>query len=96
MRITGDGPKVFGVYSKPNQVGKADKNAAVAGTKKDEITISAPAKDFQTVMKALRKLPDIREDKVKEISFKIQKGDYKVEPKDISERIIKDLSARKI
>lgn len=93
MKIWGDNPKVFGVFNNNNKVGKVG-HKDIIETKMDEYRISSQAKDFQTVMKALRKIPDIRQDKVQEISKKIESGNYKVDAKDISEKIIKTLSGK--
>ena len=35
-------------------------------------------REFQTVMKALKNVPDIRKDKVEKIEKQIQSGDYQV------------------
>lgn len=91
MRIWGDNPRVFGIYNQQNTVGKIEKSDKVA-SRKDEYKVSGQAKDFQVVMKALRDIPDIRQDKVREISGKIASGCYKVESKDISDKIIKAFS----
>jgi len=40
--------------------------------KKDVVSISNQAKDFQTAMKALKEIPDIRKDKVEELARKIE------------------------
>lgn len=91
MKIWGNSPKVFGVYNRHNPVDKIQKNNIVSSGK-DEYKISSQARDFQIAMRALAKIPDIREDKVKEISAKIESGEYKVEARDISEKIIRMLS----
>jgi len=39
--------------------------------KKDVVSISNQAKDFQTAMKALKEIPDIRKDKVEELARKM-------------------------
>lgn len=93
MKIWGDNPRVFGVYNQTNPVGKVKKQASVASGK-DEYKISSQARDYQTVMKALRNVPDIRQDKVKEISEKIEAGNYKIDPGDISGKIIRMLSGK--
>lgn len=93
MKIWGDNPKVFGVYNQPNPVGKVTKSDNVA-SKKDEYKISGPAKDYQVAMKALRNIPDMRQEKVHEISDKIGRGQYRVSARDISEKIIRTLSGK--
>jgi negative regulator of flagellin synthesis FlgM len=90
MKIWGNIPKVFGIYNKQNPIDKIQKNNVVSSGK-DEFKISEQAKEFQIAMKALANVPDIREDKVREISARIESGEYKVEAKDISEKIIRML-----
>ena len=88
MKIWGDNPRVFGIYNQNNSTGKVVKKDIVA-SKRDEYKISGQAKDYQTVMKALSNIPDIRKEKVYEISRKIETGRYRVEARDISDKIIK-------
>ncbi len=95
MKIWGDSPKVFGIYNKQNQVGKTQSKGFVASGK-DEYVVSNQAKDFQTIMKALAGVPDIREDKVQKISAQIQSGEYNVEARDISEKIVSKISSDKV
>jgi len=90
MKIWGDNPRVFGIYNQNNSTGKVVKKDIVA-SKRDEYKISGQAKDYQTVMKALSNIPDIRKEKVYEISRKIDTGRYRVEARDISDKIIKTL-----
>jgi negative regulator of flagellin synthesis FlgM len=91
MRIWGDNPKVFGIYSQQNPVGKTTAKDMVA-SRKDEYKISGQAKDFQTVIKALHNIPDIRQNIVQKISAKMEKGEYNVPANNISEKIINILS----
>ncbi|SHI38536.1 flagellar biosynthesis anti-sigma factor FlgM [Lutispora thermophila] len=72
--------------------------SAIQG-KKDELTISQKAKDYQVVskaMKALSQVPDIREDKVNEIKQKMDKGIYDIDGKDIAEKMLTGGFDRKI
>lgn len=95
MKIWGDNPKVFGIYSQLNPVGKVTKSDVVA-SKKDEFKISGQAKDFQVAMKALRNIPDIRKEKVQEISQRIENGQYNIKAVDIAEKLIQNLSGKGI
>lgn len=95
MKIWGEVPKVASVYGNTKRPEKIAGTKEVAA-KRDELTISAPAKDFQTVMKAVRALPDVREEKVTEIGAKMEAGTYKVEAKDVSAKIIASLMAKRV
>jgi len=95
MKIWGNVPRVPDIYNKQRNIGKVDKPAGASG-KKDVLSISGEAKDFQTVMKALKNVPDIRMDKVKEISEKYESGTYNVDSKDIADKVMKSLIDKKI
>ena len=70
MKIN-DISKVYGVYeSKPTISRQAPKTKAQSGF--DKLSLSSDAKDFQAVMRGLKEAPDIREDKVREISEKYE------------------------
>lgn len=55
----------------------------------DTMTLSETAKDFRTVMDALKNVPDIREDKVGQLRDRVSSNNYEVSADDISERILK-------
>jgi len=87
MRINGDVSKVSGIYSKNKNVGKVDKTESIAA-KKDILSISDGGKDFQTAMKALKDIPDIRHDKVSSIQKKYDKGEYSISNSDLADKMI--------
>lgn len=93
MKIWGDNPRVFGVYNQNSPVGKVAKPEKTA-SKRDKYEISGPAKDYQIAVKALKNIPDIRQDRVQEISAKMETNQYKVDAREISEKIIRKLSGK--
>lgn len=95
MKIWGEIPKVLGIYDKQKNLNKIDKTAGTA-SKKDIVSISSQAKDYQTVMKALRDVPDVRQDKVNELVDKYQSGNYDVNGKDIADKIIKSVLDKRV
>ncbi len=59
--------------------------------KKDEVSISREAMDYQLVSKAvktIKELPDVREDKVEDLKTRIETGSYNVEGREIAERLV--------
>lgn len=95
MKIWGNIPKVSGVYGNSGKFSKPSKVGEVT-SKKDEFSISGTAKDFSSVMKILRQVPDIRQDKVDEIKQKIERGQYSVKASDVAEKIVGSLQEKKI
>jgi len=95
MRIPEDIPRITGIYNKQNQKKNFDK-AVVNASKNDIVSISDKARDFQTVMKALKNIPDIRQDKVEKLSREYRSGNYDVNSNDIAEKIINSIFDKKI
>ncbi len=87
MRIPGDFSKVSGIYGTQKSTVRVGKTEATA-SKKDVLSISNEAKDFQTVYKALKDVPDIRQSKVDELSGKFETGSYNVTGKDVADKVI--------
>lgn len=94
MRIPGEMPKITGVYGSQKNINKVGKAGSVT-SKKDVLSISSEAKDFQAVFRALREVPDIRTEKVDDIVGRIETGQYDVRGRDIAERVIRSVFDRK-
>lgn len=62
--------------------------------KEDKIEISDEARYIQTAMKAFKELPDVRDDKVKDIKKEISEGTYNPSAKDVVEKMLKDLGKK--
>ncbi len=88
MRIPGDISKITGVYGSQKNISRVTRPGAVA-SKKDVLSISNEAKDFQTVYKALKEVPDMRMEKVNDLSGSIEAGKYSVKGRDVAESVIK-------
>ena len=90
MKITGDIYNVSKIYGNQKPVGKVEKASSVA-PKKDVVSISNNAKDYQTVTKALKDVPDIRQNKVEEFTEAYRSGGYDVSGKEIVEKLGKSI-----
>jgi len=95
MKIWGEIPKILGVYDRYKNVERVDKASGV-NSKKDVLSISNQAKDFQTAIKAVKDVPDIRQDKVNEYMDKYQAGNYDVSGSDIADKILKSTLDKKV
>ncbi len=87
MRIPGDYSKVLGIYNKNKKVVKTDKTQNVKG-KKDVVSLSNQAKDYQIAQKAVRQTPNIRQEKVQELEQKFASGTYDVSGKDVADKLV--------
>ncbi|WP_083525013.1 flagellar biosynthesis anti-sigma factor FlgM [Thermotalea metallivorans] len=87
MKITNNPnvQKILGAYQKKSEgVGKASKFKQ----EKDKVEISEQARALQVALNAYKKLPDIRKDKVNEISKQIKSGNYHPSAEEIAECIL--------
>jgi len=90
MKISGDIYNVAKVYNKQRSIENIGKTSSVI-PKKDVVSISDNAKDYQTVSKALKDVPDVRQSKIDEFSDIYRSGGYDVSGKEIVEKIGKSI-----
>ena len=88
MRING--------VSNPYEVYQTQRTTNVARLsraeeKKDIVALSEQAKEYQVAARALKAVPDVRQDKVNEIQSKIESGNYNVSSKDIAAKLLGNL-----
>lgn len=77
--------KVYG-ENKTAKSGKAQGCGVVS--KNDEVILSSQAQEFGQIYQAIKSLPDVRQDKVQDISSRISQGNYSVEAKDVAEKML--------
>ena len=79
---------IMKAYSE-NKVAKSGKTQESSSTgKSDEVILSSQAQEFGQIYQALKAAPDVRNDKVAEISDRIAQGSYSVEAKDVAEKML--------
>lgn len=94
MRIPGEISKIPGVYGTQKNTGRIVKTESVA-SKKDVLSISNEAKDFQTVNRALKEVPDIRQGRVAELLRKFEAGSYNVTGRDVADKVVNTVFDKK-
>lgn len=89
MKITGNVASVTGVYTNDKRISRVENTNKISmGT--DDVKISSKGKDFAIVMNALKDVPDVRMDRVNEISAKLESGEYKVSGDDIMNKLFSE------
>jgi negative regulator of flagellin synthesis FlgM len=88
MKISGV-LNAYSVYSTTNQ-GQKKTDQAEKNEAKDSFSISEQAGEFQTLLRALTQLPDVREDRVAQISERISAGSYNISANDIAAKIFRN------
>lgn len=88
MKINGQMPiqKILKTYEQNHRVDKSKKKST---TEIDRVEISDKAREIQVAMKALADVPEIREERVREIKEAIENDTYKPTGKDIVDQLFK-------
>ena len=89
MRISENVQQVASIYTKENKVSHIETPNKVSGIR-DNIKISETGKDYALVQKALKDIPDIRQDRIDAVMSKMNKGEYSVKGNDIADKLFKD------
>lgn len=91
----------------PSQIGKAmevyksqrsalnPKKDKIDANKQDKVILSDKAKAFQIALKAMAKNEEIDYAKVERLKKQIEAGEYKINPRQIADKIIDDIKAQK-
>ena len=92
-----------GAYNQVSQVYGSQKisksyntNAIGAASTLDKVSFSNVGKDMQVAKNALKNVPDIREDKVNELSTRIANGTYQVSPESFADKLVAAFQAKSI
>jgi negative regulator of flagellin synthesis FlgM len=81
--------KTYGDNKTVKAVNSENKTTNVS--KKDEVVLSSQAQSFSKVLQKAKNMSDVRDDKVKNLSAKVDSGTYSVDSRSIAEKM---LSAR--
>lgn len=89
MKITGNVTGVTGIYTNDKRISRVENTNKISmGT--DDVKISSTGKDFAIAMNALKNVPDVRMDRVNEISAKLESGEYNVSGDDIMNKLFSE------
>lgn len=87
MRIDGL-PQVTGIYTNDKKVSRVENLNNVENIK-DNVKISEVGKDYAIAQKALKDIPDVRQDRIEEVKAKMEKGEMEnVKGEDIATKIL--------
>ncbi len=88
---------IMKVYTDQNKITQSQRPAGVAPAgKKDEVILSTQAQEFGQIYQAIKAMPDVREDKVRELSARIAQGNYSVDAKEVAEKMLGRIMADRI
>jgi len=78
--------KLYGEQTKVSKTGKTPGSSPVQ--KQDEVILSSQAQDFAALLQKAQNMPEVRQDRVTELSQRVSSGNYQVASKDIAEKLL--------
>ncbi|KGG79976.1 hypothetical protein Y919_08810 [Caloranaerobacter azorensis H53214] len=82
--------KALQLYNNQKQIRDVKTSAKIK--KRDKLSLSNKAIEYQIAMKALKNVPDIRKDKVEEIKRQIETKTYKIDSGKIVEKMFENVN----
>jgi len=80
---------VIKTYSDQNKISKSEQVKPVSRSMKpDEVILSSHGQEIGHIYQAYKNAPDIRQDKIRDLSERISRGDYNVSAKDVAAKIV--------
>jgi len=86
MKIDGISLSQVGSIQATNRLVSIDKKVAEQGT--DGVQVSDKAQFYQILMQKIKQVPEIREDRVREVTQQIDKGEFKVNANAIARSLL--------
>lgn len=82
--------KIIQAYRKQEVSNERTKSSRLS--RNDELSLSDVAKDYQLAMNAIKRVPDIRKEKVEAIKEQIRTGTYVIDAGKIAEKILENVN----
>ncbi|MDI6789973.1 MAG: flagellar biosynthesis anti-sigma factor FlgM [Thermodesulfobacteriota bacterium] len=73
------------------QVEREKQAAAEQSQATDKVELSAASRDIQKIQEVLKNTPDVRAEKVQELKSKIESGQYRVDAREIANKMVSNL-----
>lgn len=86
MKIDGTSLTPVGSIQAANRVSSIDKKVAEKVT--DGVKVSDKAQFYQILLQKVKEIPDVREDRVREVTEKINNGQFKVDANAIARSLL--------
>lgn len=79
---------ILKTYSENKSVKNAKFEKVGSAQQKDQVVLSSQAQEFAQTLQKIKNMPEVREDKVQEISERIHSGNYNISAQDVAEKMV--------
>lgn len=79
MKIDGTSIAALGSIQAANRVAAVTPQAAAPGREPDGIKVSVKGQLYQSLLQKVQELPEVREERIREITEQIRRGEFKID-----------------
>lgn len=87
MKVDGSSLSPIGSVQAVNRLGQVEKKKAVSNPEADKVAVSDKAQVYQTLLQKAKKLPSVREERVKALAEQINRGEFQVDARKIADKL---------
>lgn len=88
MKIDGTSISSVGSINATNRVVATHIKAVVLGNEQDGVKVSDKAQLYQSLLQKVKEIPEVREDRIREVTERINKGEFKVDAQTIADKLL--------
>jgi len=88
MKIDGASISSVGSINATNRLVSTHKKAALLGNEQDGVKVSDKAQLYQSLLQKVKEIPEVREDRIREVTERINKGEFKVDAQTIADKLL--------
>ena len=88
MKIDGTSMSPVGSIQATNRVVSIDKKVAELGKGQDGVKVSDKAQVYQSLLQKVKEVPEVRENRIREIAEQIDKGEFKINVQNIADKLL--------
>ena len=88
MKIDGTSMSPVGSIQATNRVVSIDKKVVELGKGQDGVKVSDKAQVYQSLLQKVKEVPEVRENRIREIAEQINKGEFIINAQTIADKLL--------
>ncbi|AGA70323.1 flagellar biosynthesis anti-sigma factor FlgM [Desulfitobacterium dichloroeliminans LMG P-21439] len=88
MKIDGTSMSSIGSVQATNRVAAVSRRVAVPGLEQDGMKVSDKGQVYQNLLQKIKEMPEVREDRIREITERINQGEFRIDAQAIAAKLL--------
>lgn len=87
---------IMQLYKEQNLTTKTNRKEKTTAMSPDEVILSSKGQEFSQIYQNIKAMPEVRQEKVRELQSRIEAGTYQVPAKDIAAKMLERIGADRL